>query len=112
MAGQFEIKKADNGQFIFNLIDSDGQTLFTSEPYAQKSNTRDGIAAVKERAKNIPNYERKKTDTNKLYWVLRDAKGKIIGSSQKHSAIPALEISISAVRKCVLDADIVDLATP
>ena len=108
MAGKFELIKTADSQYVFNLIDSGGQLLFISEPYPQTSDVQKAIALLRERVKSFANFERKKTDTNKLYFVIREIKGPVIGSSQRHASIAALENSITAVHKCAPDAVLVD----
>ncbi len=108
MAGKFELTKTENGHYQFNLIDSDGRLLFTSEAYPHKSGAQDGIVLLRERVAHFICFERKKTSTNKLYYVIREAGGQVIGSSRRYSSIPSLESNISAIRKCVSDAAVVD----
>ena len=108
MAGTFELTKTENGYYIFSLIDSDGQLLFTSQAYPQKSGAQHGIVSLKERVAHFICFERKKTSTNKLYFVIREAGGQVIGSSRRHSSIPSLESSITAIQKCISDAAVVD----
>src|SRR5262245_60005223 len=47
MAGKFEIKKAKNGQFYFNLKASNGEIILTSEQYKAKASAKNGIDSVK-----------------------------------------------------------------
>lgn len=112
MAGQFTLKKMQNGQFIFQLLDAQEQVIFTSVPFAKISDAKETIALFRERAANFPNFERKKSPTNKMYFILKTADGRIIGSSERQSSIPDLENSISAVNKCALEAQIVNSPPP
>lgn len=112
MAGQFMLTKSEEDQFIFLLTDEQEQVLFTSEPCETLSEARADIETLKERAASFPNYERKKSPTNKMYFVLRTAAGRVIGSSERHSSIPELENSITAVNKCAQEAQIVEKPLP
>ena len=47
MAAKFALTKAKNGQFIFNLKATNGQTILTSEMYTTKSAALNGIESVK-----------------------------------------------------------------
>ena len=51
MPGKFELKKARNGKFHFNLKATNGQIIATSEMYETKKAALNGIASV---AKNAP----------------------------------------------------------
>ena len=44
MTGTFEIKKAKDGQFYFNLKASNGKVILDSEMYKEKSSAENGIA--------------------------------------------------------------------
>ena len=47
MAGKYEIQKAKDGQFYFNLKASNGQVILSSEMYKAKSGATNGIESVK-----------------------------------------------------------------
>lgn len=112
MAGQFTFKKTENDQTIFQLTDDQEQLLFTSAPFASMSDARAAILSLKERVTRFPNFERRKSTTNKMYFVVKSADGGVIGSSERHSSIPALENSITAVNKCAPVAQIVEAHDP
>ena len=47
MAGKFELKKAKDGQFMFNLKATNGQVILTSELYKTKASAENGIESVR-----------------------------------------------------------------
>ncbi|MFM2398121.1 MAG: hypothetical protein RL341_278, partial [Pseudomonadota bacterium] len=47
MAGKFELKKTSNGEFMFNLLASNGQVILTSETYKAKASANNGIESVR-----------------------------------------------------------------
>ena len=49
MAGgsQYELKKSNDGQFMFNLKAGNGEVILTREPYKQKASAEKGIESVK-----------------------------------------------------------------
>ena len=51
MPGKYEIKKARNGQFHFNLKAANGEIILSSEMYVAKRGAKNGIASVQ---KNSP----------------------------------------------------------
>ena len=108
MAGHFEVRKTETNQYFFCLFDSNGKILFTSESYSTHADANQGIAALKERVESFPNFERKKNSENKMFFVVRTARGKVIGSSERYSSIADLENSITAVNQSVVDAEIID----
>jgi len=44
---KFIVKKTSNGQFRFNLVASNGQTVATSETYTRKSSALETIESIK-----------------------------------------------------------------
>jgi uncharacterized protein YegP (UPF0339 family) len=64
MAAIFEIKKANNNKFSFNLIAGNGEVILTSEQYKAKTSAKDGISSVKTNAPNNERYERKTSGSN------------------------------------------------
>jgi uncharacterized protein YegP (UPF0339 family) len=47
---RFVLKKTSNGQFRFNLVASNGQTIATSETYTRKQSALDTIASIQKNA--------------------------------------------------------------
>ncbi len=47
---KFEIKKAKDGQFYFNLTASNGEIIARSEMYKAKASAENGIRSIKENA--------------------------------------------------------------
>ncbi len=43
---KFVVKKTSNGQFRFNLVASNGQTVATSETYTRKASALETIASI------------------------------------------------------------------
>ncbi|MEN8176697.1 MAG: YegP family protein [Pseudomonadota bacterium] len=48
--GTFELKKAANGKFHFNLKASNGQVIAQSQMYASKSTALKGVESVRQHA--------------------------------------------------------------
>ena len=44
---KFVIRKTSNGQFRFNLVAGNGQTVATSETYTRKASLMDTIESIK-----------------------------------------------------------------
>ena len=71
MAAKFEIKKAKNRQFMFNLKASNGEIILTSERYKKKSSCKKGIKSVKVNARVAKRYKTLTARNSKPYFVLR-----------------------------------------
>jgi uncharacterized protein YegP (UPF0339 family) len=47
---KFVVKKTSNGQFRFNLVAGNGQTVATSETYTRKASALEAIESIKKNA--------------------------------------------------------------
>jgi uncharacterized protein YegP (UPF0339 family) len=103
MAGKFEIKKASDGQFLFNLKASNGKVILTSECYTEKSKAKKGIESVRKNAANPARFERKENR-----FVLKASNGEIIGTSETYSNGTGVTRGIASVQKHAPDAAVDD----
>ena len=108
MAGKFELKKAKDGQFMFNLKASNGQVILTSELYKQKSSAENGIESVRKNAGREGAFETKVNSKGEPYFILKATNGQEIGRSEYYSGNAAMENGIASVKKNAPDAKIDD----
>ncbi|MGQ1888891.1 YegP family protein [Thermophagus sp. OGC60D27] len=97
--GKYAMKTAKNGQFMFNLKADNGEIILTSETYTSKAGCENGINSVKENSSVDTRYERKVTNQQKPYFVLKASNGQIIGKSEYYSSNSAMENGIRSVKK-------------
>jgi uncharacterized protein YegP (UPF0339 family) len=109
MAGKFDLKKAKNGQFYFNLKATNGQVILTSEMYKAKSSAKNGIESVKTNAAIDERYERRESKKGEPYFVLLAANKQVIGQSEMYSSVAAMEKGINSVKTNAPDASVDDL---
>jgi len=109
----FEILEADNGEFYFNLVATNGQTIGTSELYVSESNAEAGVDAVISALQNPtsaaaetagPRFETFKGVDSKTYFRLRAKNGQIVLQSQGYSSKSAAESGIASVKKNGINA--------
>ncbi len=98
MAGKFELKKAKDGEFYFNLLAGNNEKILSSEMYKAKASAQNGIASVKSNAANDARYERKTAKNGKPYFVLKAANNEVIGTSEQYNSTEAMENGIKAVK--------------
>ncbi len=110
MAAKFEIKKASNGQFMFNLKAGNGEIILTSELYSAKSSAENGISSVKVNAPDDGKYERLTSKADQPYFVLKAGNGEVIGKSEMYSSKSACENGIQSVKTNAPGADTTDLS--
>jgi uncharacterized protein YegP (UPF0339 family) len=109
MAGKFELKKAKDGQFYFNLKAANGQVILTSEMYKAKSSAENGIESVKKNAPLDERYDRRESKKGEPYFVLLAANKQIIGQSEMYSSVAAMENGINSVKTNAPGASVDDL---
>lgn len=106
MAGKFELKKAKDGQFYFNLKAGNGQNILKSEMYKTKSGANNGIESVKKNSVLDERYDRRESKKGEPFFVLLAANKQIIGQSELYSSAAAMENGIVSVKKNGPDASI------
>ncbi len=98
MAGTFELKKARDSQYYFNLKASNGQIILASEMYKEKGSAENGIASVKKNAANDASYERKDTKNGQFMFNLKAANHQIIGTSETYKSTESRDNGIESVK--------------
>lgn len=109
MAAKYEIKKAKNGQFFFNLKAANGEVILTSEMYKQKESVDNGVESVKKNSSVEGMFERKVASNGQHYFVLKAANHEVIGKSETYSSSSAMAKGIASVMRNGPGARIVDL---
>jgi uncharacterized protein len=108
MAGKFELKKASDGQFYFNLKSGNGKVVLTSERYTDKRNAQKGIESVRKNAENDARFERKQNNGGEPYFILKASNGETIGRSETYSGTTGVTRGIASVKKTAPEAAVAD----
>ena len=108
MAAKFEIKKAKDGQYYFNLKAGNGEVILTSEMYKEKRSAEGGIESVKKNALNEARYDRRESGSGKAYFALTATNGQEIGRSELYDSAAARDKGIEAVKRAASEARIED----
>ncbi len=108
MAGKFELKKAKDGQFMFNLKATNGQVILTSELYKQKSSAENGIESVRKNCSREGAFETKTNSKGEPYFILKATNGQEIGRSEYYSSNSAMTNGSESVKKNAPGATVVD----
>ena len=109
MAAKFELKKAKNGQFFFNLKAGNGQVILTSEMYKAKDGAENGIKSVKKNALSDSKYDILKAKNKQPYFVLKAGNNEVIGKSETYSSTSAMRNGMKSVKNNASKARIADL---
>ena len=108
MAGKYEIKKAKNGKYFFNLKAGNGEVILSSQMYASKSSCKNGIASVQSNAGSADRYDRRTNKGGKDYFVLKAANHQVIGNSEAYNSKASMENGIKSVSKNGGTTNVVD----
>lgn len=98
MAGKYELKKSADGQFMFNLRAGNSKVVLTSETYADKAGAQAGIKSVKKNAAKDKNFERKMSESNQHFFVLKASNGEPIGRSEMYTTADSMAKGIASVK--------------
>ena len=109
MPGKFEIKKAKDGQFHFNLKAANGEIILSSETYTTKRNAKKGIESVRKNAGSDSQFNRLESRNKKPYFVLKARNHQVIGQSEMYETTRARDNGIKSVAKNAPVAKLVDL---
>ena len=109
MAGKFEIKRAKDGQFYFNLKARNGEIILTSETYTTKASAQNGVTSVMTNSLLDQRFERKTSKSGEPYFVLKSANGEPIGVSEMYSSPSAMENGVESVKRHAPEARLEDL---
>ncbi len=98
MAGAYDLKKASNGDYFFNLKAGNGQIILTSQMYDAKSGAQNGIASVQANCGDDSRYTRDANDKGQFYFTLKAANHQVIGRSQMYTTDSARDNGIESVK--------------
>ncbi|WP_316829467.1 DUF1508 domain-containing protein [Pedobacter aquatilis] len=73
--GKFVISKRTNGEFQFNLVAGNGQTILSSEGYSAKTSCENGIESVRKNSQDDSKFEKKTASNGKAYFNLKATNG-------------------------------------
>lgn len=107
--GHYDLKKAKNGQFHFNLKAGNGEIILTSEMYASKASAENGIASIQANSTDEKQFEVKPGKDGQHYFVLKAKNHQIIGVSEMYTTEAAARKGIASVSKNGPSTDIRDL---
>lgn len=110
MPGKFEVKKANNGQFMFNLKAGNGEIILTSESYTTRDGCLNGVESVRKNAAADANFDRRTAKNGKPYFALKAGNGQDIGRSEMYESTASMEKGIQSVMRNAPEAKLVDTA--
>lgn len=98
MAGWYELKATEKGQFTFALKAGNGEQILRSEQYASKAAAQNGIASVQENSPSDERYDRKDAKDGRFFFNLKAANHQVIGTSQMYTSASGRDAGIESVK--------------
>ncbi len=109
---KFEIFQSEgNEKFYFRLKAKNGQVILSSQGYASKASTKNGIESVKKNATDDALFERKEAANGKMFFNLLAKNKQVIGKGQMYTSKDGMENGIKSVMNTAPEATIEDLTT-
>lgn len=99
MPAKFQIQKARNGKFFFNLLAANGEVVLTSQMYASKATAKKGVAAVQANAADKDQFVEMTNKAGKHYFVLRAKNHQVIGTGEAYAGKTSMKNGIKSVSK-------------
>ncbi len=109
MPARYELRKSADGQYYFNLIAANDETILTSERYKTKAGAENGIESCRANSPIDSRYERRTATNGQPYFVLKAANNEIIGRSETYSSTAAMENGIRVCKEIGPTAPVSDL---
>jgi hypothetical protein len=106
--GKFVIKTQKDGQFYFNLVAGNGQSILKSEAYTTKPACLNGINSVKANAEDDSKYDKKVSTNGKPYFNLKAGNGQVIGNSELYESEAGRDNGIASVKSNAPSAEVED----
>ncbi len=106
----YEIKRTENGKFVFNLKAANHEVILTSQVYEEKPSALAGIESVRKNGPDDANFEMRISALDQPYFVLKAANQQVIGKSEMYSSDAAARNGIESVKKNCGSAEVTDLA--
>jgi uncharacterized protein len=98
MAGWYEIKTNDKGQYSFVLKAGNAEVILQSEQYESKGSVENGVASVQKNCTDDGRYERKDAKDGRFYFNLKAANHQVIGTSQMYKSASSRDSGIESVK--------------
>ncbi|MFT6983413.1 MAG: hypothetical protein ACJAUD_002185 [Crocinitomicaceae bacterium] len=106
--GYYRLFIGSNGAYYFSLNAENNQVILQSEGYTAKAGAENGIESVRENSPTETSFERKISNDDQYYFVLKARNGEIIGVSEMYRQRAGMENGIESVMKNGPDSTVRD----
>ena len=110
MSSRYVLKRRGDGKFTFTLQKHSGEVLLTSQVYNDKDSALRAIDTARRLAQREDNYELLRTDIGRIYFVLKNTRGEVIGKSREYIDAESSRQAINQAKANTRGARLEDLA--
>lgn len=105
---KFEIYQSKSGKYYFRLKASNGQTILSSQGYAQKSGAKNGVESVRKNVSREGGIERFEGKNGEHYFRVKATNGQTVASSEGYASASGAAGGIASVQKNAATAEVDD----
>ncbi|MEH6467800.1 MAG: YegP family protein [Porticoccus sp.] len=99
MSSWFELIKGADGQYSFDLKDSNGETLLIGkQPYISRGSAKADIEVIQRNCSYINRYDAKESPNGEYYFDLHSPNHQVIATSQRYESAESRDAAIATVR--------------
>ncbi|NPU91244.1 MAG: DUF1508 domain-containing protein [Gammaproteobacteria bacterium] len=109
MPATFELKRDDDNQFCFHLLDGTGAVLLLSGQYDSKTDAEEAIKEVRVGTLMSTQIAASRTPTGETFFVVRNSHGRIIVKSQLFNNKMLFDNALHQVKDNACVAEVTDL---
>lgn len=106
--GYFKLKKGSDSRFYFTLYADNHEAILQSEAYESRGAAENGIDSTRTNAAFESRFDRRRSNDDQFYFVLKAANGQVIGTSEMYKAEASVDKGIDSVMRNAPDANVID----
>lgn len=109
MTAKFILREHGQGRYLIIFQTHSGQVLLTNEVHTDTDSALRGIDSLRHSARHAGNYETRTAENGELYFVVRNARGNVLGLSGMYPDAESLQKGIHLVKGNARGARLEDL---
>jgi uncharacterized protein YegP (UPF0339 family) len=106
--GYYRLFIGSNAEYYFSLNAENNQVILQSEGYTAKASAENGIESVRVNSRGESQFDRRESNDDQYYFVLKARNGEIIGTSEMYRQRAGMENGIQSVMENGPDSPVRD----
>ena len=109
MTSKFILREHGQGRYFIIFQTHSGQVLLTNEGHTDKDSALRSLESMRHSARHADNYETRTAENGEVYFVVKNARGKVLGLSEMYPDVESLQKGIHLVKGNARGARLEDL---